>query len=96
MFPSVPKEDLSLILSTQEHQEIMEKVASDCSSNFSLPTYVTSVPAKTGLPKSIGNEVHLTSKLIEELFDSRKAEAFKPPPCCPTTSVLIAPEILQL
>ncbi|KAK8943468.1 Malonate--CoA ligase [Platanthera guangdongensis] len=70
--------DISLVLSTQEHQEIMEKVASDCSSNFSLLPSVTVIPAKTGLPESIGNEFHLISKLIEEMFDTRKAEGDDP------------------
>lgn len=66
-----------MVLSTQEHQELMEKVALKCSSKFSLLPSVTSVPAMTDSLEHAGNDqFHLISKLIEETIDSRKPEGF--------------------
>ncbi|KAL0906527.1 hypothetical protein M5K25_025028 [Dendrobium thyrsiflorum] len=71
--------DISVVLSTQEHQELMEKVAAKCSSNFSLLPSVTSGPANTDSLEAAGNDqFHLISKLIEEMSDSRKFEGDDP------------------
>ncbi|KAG0456454.1 hypothetical protein HPP92_024242 [Vanilla planifolia] len=61
--------DISIVLSTQEHQELMEKVTSKCSSNFSLLPSV----------ETAGNEeIHFISKMIDKMNESRQIEGEDP------------------
>lgn len=67
--------DISVVLSTKEHQELMEEVATKCSFKFYILPSVTCIPAKVEILEPAGNDqFHLISKLIEEISESRKAE----------------------
>lgn len=57
-----------MTLSTQEHQQLMENVASKCSAHFSL------IPAITSLEQSSSAAANMITKLIGEIEESRIAE----------------------
>ncbi|XP_073115243.1 probable CoA ligase CCL8 isoform X2 [Elaeis guineensis] len=64
--------DISMILSTQEHQQLLENVASKCSAHLSL------IPAVTSMEQSGSTADNLVAKLIGEIEDSRVAEGDDP------------------
>ncbi|XP_020092828.1 malonate--CoA ligase [Ananas comosus] len=65
--------DISIILSTQEHQEVMENVAAKCSARLSLLPAVTSMtPKKDPDELSETKLTTSTSALVAKLDESRK------------------------
>ncbi|PKA61050.1 Malonate--CoA ligase [Apostasia shenzhenica] len=62
--------DISVVLSSEENRELMEKVATKCSSDFHLLPSVTSVRQKTDLlVPAEKEEFHSISKLAAEMSD---------------------------
>lgn len=61
-------QDISMILSTQEHQQLLKHVASKCSAHLSL------IPAVTSMEQSGGTADDMVAKLIGEIEDSTIAE----------------------
>lgn len=71
--------DVSVILSTQEHQELMENVAAKSSAHLSFIPAVTSISSKANLNDRSGNgECDMITKLIADIEDSRMAEGDDP------------------
>uniref|UniRef100_A0A6V7QTY1 4-coumarate--CoA ligase n=1 Tax=Ananas comosus var. bracteatus TaxID=296719 RepID=A0A6V7QTY1_ANACO len=71
--------DISIILSTQEHQEVMENVAAKCSARLSLLPAVTSMtPKKDPDELSETKLTTSTSALVAKLDESRKAAGDDP------------------
>ncbi|XP_008789318.2 malonate--CoA ligase-like isoform X2 [Phoenix dactylifera] len=64
--------DISMILSTQEHQQLMENVASKCSAHLSL------IPAVTSMEQSGSAAANMITKLTGEIEESRIAEGDDP------------------
>ncbi|CAL9204086.1 unnamed protein product, partial [Musa hybrid cultivar] len=63
--------DVSMILSTPEHQETMENVAAKCSAKVSLIPTVTSMPSNNMFSEHSGEEaIGLVVELIREIEDS--------------------------
>ncbi|XP_058114248.1 probable CoA ligase CCL8 isoform X2 [Magnolia sinica] len=66
--------DVSVLLSTEEHQDLMENVAAKCASQFSLIPPVPSIPLSTNLHEqsNTGNVDVVT--LFKEIENSKMAE----------------------
>ncbi|KAJ8465456.1 hypothetical protein OPV22_028008 [Ensete ventricosum] len=63
--------DVSMILSTPEHQETMENVAAKCSAKVSLIPTVTSMPSNNMFGDHSGEEaIDLVAELIRKIEDS--------------------------
>ncbi|XP_008793069.2 LOW QUALITY PROTEIN: malonate--CoA ligase-like [Phoenix dactylifera] len=72
LFHVMNDSDISMILSTQEHQQLLENVAAKCSSHLSL------IPAITSMEQSGSAADNMVAKLIGEIEDSRIAEGDDP------------------
>ncbi|XP_072972110.1 probable CoA ligase CCL8 [Typha angustifolia] len=71
--------DVSIILSTQEHRELMENVAAKCSAHFSLLPTVTCMPPKVESHEPSGNgEAIPISDLMAKINGLRIAEGDEP------------------
>ncbi|KAJ0986057.1 hypothetical protein J5N97_004413 [Dioscorea zingiberensis] len=71
--------DISMILSTPEHQELMENVAAKCCAHFSLIPSVTSIPSETGSREvSKNGATDLVSKLMGNFSDPKLSECDDP------------------
>ncbi|KAF9615673.1 hypothetical protein IFM89_026055, partial [Coptis chinensis] len=67
--------DISMLLSTEDHQELMKNVAAKCSAQFSLIPPVSGISSKTS---THAGEVDMEKKLSEEIENSKVIEADDP------------------
>ncbi|KAM0938566.1 putative oxalate--CoA ligase [Dioscorea sansibarensis] len=71
--------DVSMILSTPEHQELMKIVAAKSSAHFSLIPAVNSIPSEAGSHEHSENGVtDVVSKLMGKFVDSKSSEGDDP------------------
>ncbi|KAH7651754.1 malonyl-CoA/methylmalonyl-CoA synthetase protein [Dioscorea alata] len=71
--------DVTMILSTPEHQELMKNVAAKCSAHFSLIPAVTSNSSEAGSHEHSENGVtDVISKLMGKFVDSKSSEGDDP------------------
>lgn len=67
-----------MILSTQDHQEIMENVAAKCSAKLSLLPTLTSMPLRDSLNKHSGERAaDLVAEVIRKIEDSNQLKGNK-------------------
>ncbi|XP_042387017.1 probable CoA ligase CCL8 [Zingiber officinale] len=71
--------DISMILSTQDHQKIMENVAAKCFANLSLLPTLTGMPLRDSLNEHSGERAaDLVAKVIRKIEDSNKLKGDDP------------------
>ncbi|XP_074587556.1 putative CoA ligase CCL8 [Curcuma longa] len=71
--------DISMILSTQDHQEIMENVAAKCSAKLSLLPTLTSMPLRDNLNEHSGERAaDLVAEVIRKIENSNKLKGDDP------------------
>ncbi|KAG8055336.1 hypothetical protein GUJ93_ZPchr0001g29248 [Zizania palustris] len=64
--------DVSMILSTKEHQDIMENISTKCSAHCSLLPAVTSIPVNTDFQEPLSTEVTSSISSLMSEIDSVK------------------------